>query len=78
MRHLNHPNILKLSDIINPLPYEQFRDVYLVTEFMESDLEEVINSKQELSADHIQFFMYQIVCATKVMRIIDRTRCFIL
>ena len=67
MKHLNHGNILRLVDIVNPLPYDQFNDVYLVTEFMDTDLEEVINSSQELSPDHIQFFKYQIVCATKVM-----------
>lgn len=40
-------------------------DVYLVTELMETDLNRVIRSKQELTDEHIAYFVYQIFRAFK-------------
>lgn len=40
-------------------------DIYLVTELMETDLNRVIRSKQELSDEHIAYFVYQILRAFK-------------
>ena len=35
--------------------------MYLVSELMDSDLHQIIVSKQQLSNDHIQYFIYQIL-----------------
>jgi hypothetical protein len=40
-------------------------DVYIVTEFMESDLFKVIQD-QSLGIDHVQSFVYQMLCALQV------------
>jgi mitogen-activated protein kinase 1/3 len=42
-----------------------FDDVYVVMEFMETDLYKIIYSKNELSDEHIQYFIYQILCGLK-------------
>ena len=51
--------VVSLYDVEAP-PSDPFRDVYLVTELMETDLGRVIASRQPLSADHTQYFMYQV------------------
>ena len=38
-------------------------DIYLVTELLETDLNRVIKSKQKLTDEHIQYFIYQILRA---------------
>ena len=43
-----------------PASRDNFEDVYIVTELMETDLHRIIYSKQELSDDHIQYFLYQV------------------
>jgi mitogen-activated protein kinase 1/3 len=46
---------------------EEFTDVYVVTDLMETDLHRIVYSKQELTDEHVQFFVYQILCALKYM-----------
>lgn len=42
-----------------------FDDVYIVSELMDTDLHKVIYSKQRLSVEHIQYFIYQTLRALK-------------
>jgi serine/threonine protein kinase len=57
----SHPNIIKLLDLIVPEDLN-FSDVYLVFELMETDLRNIVGSKQEVTEKHIQYFTYQIIC----------------
>jgi len=63
LRHLKHENIVQLLDMMPPnVNYlEDFRDVYLVADLMETDLHRIIYSKQKLSIDHVQYFIYQVL-----------------
>ena len=65
LRLLHHENIIELKTIINPGQIEDFKEIYAIFELMETDLGSIIKSKQELSLDHIQFFMYQILRGMK-------------
>ena len=66
MKNLTHENILGLLDVIYiPHETETLGEVYLVTELMETDLSRVIQSKQELTDEHIAYFTYQILRAFK-------------
>ena len=38
-----------------------YTDIYIITELMETDLHRVIYSRQDLSEDHIQYFVYQLL-----------------
>ena len=58
-----HENIIKLIDIIKPDDKNKFKDIYIITDLMETDLHRVNYSKQKLSDDHIQYFTYQILKA---------------
>ncbi len=61
LRHFHHPNITKLTDL--PLPATpDFADVYMVAEQMDTDLHRVIYSGQKLTEEHVQFFLYQLLC----------------
>jgi mitogen-activated protein kinase 1/3 len=46
LEFLKHTNIIKLIDIILPESETEYNDYYLIFEFMPTDLEKVINSKQ--------------------------------
>lgn len=63
MRHLNHPNLVNLVDLIRPPSLQEFNDVYIVTDLMETDLHRVIHSNQSITDDHIQYFLYQMLVA---------------
>lgn len=58
LKFINHPNIIQLLDIDIPENPKTFDDIYIITELMETDLHRVIYSKQKLSDEHIQFFIY--------------------
>jgi serine/threonine protein kinase len=56
---LRHDNILHLRDLMRPRDLEKFEDLYVVTDLLDTDLHQIIRSKQRLTDDHCQFFMYQ-------------------
>lgn len=65
LKHFDHENIICLTDLIPPRNFAQFNDVYIVTDLMETDLRQIIKSDQQLSDQHLQYFLYQILRALK-------------
>jgi len=61
LRYFQHDNIVSLIDIQKPPNRTGFEDIYIITDLMETDLHRVIYSRQELTDDHIQYFIYQIL-----------------
>lgn len=57
----DHENIISLLDVQLPPSRSGYNDIYIVTDLMETDLHRVVYSRQDLSDDHIQYFMYQIL-----------------
>ncbi|KAJ8581912.1 Pkinase-domain-containing protein [Rhizopogon salebrosus TDB-379] len=70
LRHFRHENIISILDILQPPSFDQFREVYLVQELMETDLHRVIRT-QQLSDDHCQYFIYQTLRALKALHSAD-------
>ena len=61
LRHLRHDNVISILDVMEPPEHDnEFNDVYVVLDLMESDLHHIIHSVQPLSDEHIKFFLYQI------------------
>ncbi|XP_058555316.1 mitogen-activated protein kinase 15 isoform X1 [Neofelis nebulosa] len=58
----DHPNIIRLLDVIRA---ENDRDIYLVFESMDTDLNAVICKGRLLKDVHKRFIMYQLLRATK-------------
>eukprot|EP00359_Climacostomum_virens_P008053 CAMPEP_0204916048 /NCGR_PEP_ID=MMETSP1397-20131031/13957_1 /ASSEMBLY_ACC=CAM_ASM_000891 /TAXON_ID=49980 /ORGANISM="Climacostomum Climacostomum virens, Strain Stock W-24" /LENGTH=411 /DNA_ID=CAMNT_0052088393 /DNA_START=10 /DNA_END=1245 /DNA_ORIENTATION=- len=67
MRLLSHENILGIKTIQLPRSREDFNEIYVVEELMETDLSSIIKSPQPLSDDHCKFFLYQILRGLKYM-----------
>ena len=69
LQHFKHENVLCLKDIMMPNggKIKDWKDVYLVTELLDTDLHYIIHSKQALSDDHIQYFVYQILRGLKAV-----------
>jgi len=69
LQHFKHENVLCLKDIMMPNggTIKDWKDVYLVTELLDTDLHYIIHSKQQLSDDHIQYFVYQILRGLKAV-----------
>jgi len=65
VRLLNHDNIMSIITIQQPKSREDFNDLYVVSELMETDLGSIIRSSQELTDEHYQFFLYQILRGVK-------------
>ena len=71
MAHFHHPNLVNLIEVIPPADPENFQDIYLVVELMETDLHRVITSRQDLTSDHIAYFLYQMLCGLKHLHSAD-------
>jgi len=67
MAFCNHENICTVLDVLPPRTFDTFDDVYIVSDLMDTDLHQIIRSKQGLSDDHVQYFLYQILRGLKYM-----------
>ncbi|CAH7668194.1 kinase-like domain-containing protein [Phakopsora pachyrhizi] len=66
LRWFSHENIISILDIIKPPSIEEFSEVYLIQELMETDMHRVIRT-QDLSDDHSQYFIYQTLRGLKAL-----------
>ncbi|THG00716.1 hypothetical protein TEA_019871 [Camellia sinensis var. sinensis] len=65
LRLLRHPDIVEIKHIMLPPSRREFKDIYVVFELMESDLDEVIKANDDLTPEHFQFFLHQLLRALK-------------
>ncbi|OEL35377.1 Mitogen-activated protein kinase 16, partial [Dichanthelium oligosanthes] len=65
LRFLRHPDIVQIKHIMLPPSRREFRDIYIVFELMESDLHQVIKANDDLTPEHHQFFLYQLLRGMK-------------
>eukprot|EP00656_Telonema_subtile_P037705 TRINITY_DN4205_c0_g1_i3.p1 TRINITY_DN4205_c0_g1~~TRINITY_DN4205_c0_g1_i3.p1 ORF type:complete len:482 (-),score=149.98 TRINITY_DN4205_c0_g1_i3:490-1935(-) len=63
LRHfMQHENVLTITNVLLPRSADNsLQDIFVVTELMDTDLDQVIRSQQPLSMLHIQTFLYQIL-----------------
>ncbi|XP_059386406.1 mitogen-activated protein kinase 7-like [Carassius carassius] len=66
LKHFKHDNIIAIKDILQPvLPHSAFKSVYVVLDLMESDLHQIIHSRQPLTSEHTRYFLYQLLRGLK-------------
>lgn len=65
LRHMNHENVVAIRDIMPPPRRYDYNDVYVASELMDTDLHEIIRSRQALTEEHCQYFLYQILRGLK-------------
>lgn len=61
LQHFDHENVITIVDLLPPASVTEFEDVYIISDLMETDLHRIIYSRQPLTDDHIQYFLYQVV-----------------
>ncbi|XP_064417581.1 mitogen-activated protein kinase 11 isoform X4 [Latimeria chalumnae] len=65
LKHMRHENVIGLLDVFTPATsQETFNEVYLVTNLMGADLNNIVKC-QKLTDDHIQFLIYQLLRGLK-------------
>ncbi|KAG5495109.1 hypothetical protein JKF63_02162 [Porcisia hertigi] len=67
LAHFNDHNIIGLRNILTPEDPENFEHFYIVMDIMETDLKQVLRSRQELTEAHTQFFIYQALRALHII-----------
>lgn len=60
LQHFDHENVITIVDLLPPAGLAHFDDVYIISDLMETDLHRIIYSRQPLTDDHIQYFLYQV------------------
>ena len=58
LKSFRHENIISIKNLLNILPEKNFQELYIITELMDTDLMQIIESQQQLTDEHIQFVMY--------------------
>lgn len=66
LKHFQHENIISIFDIQRPDSFENFNEVYIIQELMQTDLHKVIQT-QNLTDDHIKYFIYQTLRGVKII-----------
>jgi len=62
--NLEHENIIDIRDLLCDDTIDSLKDIYIVQSLMECDLHKLLRS-QRLSADHVCYFLYQILRGLK-------------
>eukprot|EP00746_Dinoflagellata_sp_MGD_P129252 gnl/MRDRNA2_/MRDRNA2_63469_c0_seq1.p1 gnl/MRDRNA2_/MRDRNA2_63469_c0~~gnl/MRDRNA2_/MRDRNA2_63469_c0_seq1.p1 ORF type:complete len:408 (-),score=86.85 gnl/MRDRNA2_/MRDRNA2_63469_c0_seq1:149-1372(-) len=65
LRQMNHENVLDVKEVFMVGGMQSYRDIYIVSELMETDLATVLKSSQPFSHEHCKFFLYQILRGMK-------------
>ena len=65
LRHLKHPDVVTIKDIVLPPSPKDFRDIYVVFELMETDLHQVIRANDDLTDEHHQYLLFQMLRGLK-------------
>uniref|UniRef100_A0A7S0Q040 Mitogen-activated protein kinase n=1 Tax=Coccolithus braarudii TaxID=221442 RepID=A0A7S0Q040_9EUKA len=65
LRHFDHDNIMRIKDILRPASLDQFDEVYIVSELVDTDLHQIIATPQPLTDFHCQYILHQILLAVE-------------
>lgn len=66
LKHFKHDNVISIREILRPKDGKaSLCDIYVVFDLMESDLHKIIYSSQELSDEHVCYFLYQLLRGLK-------------
>ncbi|EAR92424.2 MEK kinase (macronuclear) [Tetrahymena thermophila SB210] len=67
LRILNHPNLIRINEIIEPKDLQNFDTLYVVTEYCQSDLKKLFKSPIHLCMIQVQTLTYNILTGIKYL-----------
>ena len=67
LKFLNHENIIQIKDLFPAVSVRSLESIYVVTEFMSSDLMQIIHSQNPLPEEQVIFILMQILSALKYL-----------
>jgi len=67
LRLIQHENVIAVKTIQLPRSVQDLREIYVISELMETDLSSIICSPQPLLDEHCQFFLYQLLRGLKYL-----------
>uniref|UniRef100_A0A7S0JJQ2 Mitogen-activated protein kinase n=1 Tax=Calcidiscus leptoporus TaxID=127549 RepID=A0A7S0JJQ2_9EUKA len=67
LRHLSHPNVIKIRDVLRPQSEGSFSDLWVVFDFVDLDLRKLIASPQSISVAHVQWIAHQMLVGLKYL-----------
>lgn len=67
LRMLSHVNVIGFRGLLPPAHIDNFNDIGMVFEYVDTDMQKLIHSNQHFSNLHVQFFLYQLLCGMEYM-----------
>ncbi|GFE53759.1 cell-cycle-associated kinase MAPK [Babesia ovis] len=67
LNRLDHPNVVKVLDIIIPSDLDNFNVLYVVLEIAASDIKLLVRSPAFLNDNHIRLLMYNLLCGVNYL-----------
>ncbi|ORM39663.1 Mitogen-activated protein kinase 7 [Babesia sp. Xinjiang] len=67
LNRLDHPNVVKVLDIVVPTDLDNFNVLYVVLEIAASDIKLLIRSPAFLNDNHIRLLMYNLLCGVNYL-----------
>jgi mitogen-activated protein kinase 1/3 len=61
LRHMHHRCLISVLDVLMPQDFNNFSDIYVVCDYVDTDLERLVKSNQFFENVHIQYMTYQIL-----------------
>ena len=61
LRLLEHPNVIKLRDVIVPPDLRNFNEVYLVFECLPTDMGKLLSGPHFLGPEHIRWLLFDLL-----------------
>ncbi len=62
LRMMRHTNVIGYKGLIAPVTPSNFNYLLIVFEFVDTDLAKLLASEQGITNQHVQYFLYQILC----------------
>ena len=60
LRHLSHPNVVRIRDVLDPTNELNYSDLWVVFDFVDLDLRKLIASPQTITVQHVQWISHQV------------------
>jgi len=66
-QRLTHVNLIHVMDLDTEAPYHEYKDVYMITELMDTDLRRIIDKEKGLLSEQTKYITYQMLRALQYL-----------